>query len=152
MSNRLMGFVAIVFIAVFVAFTFPVIIDGVPGTTSITTTIDEGDSERVTENLQVTVVESTGGDVEVTATNLRTGDSETYIINDSSYQDYTLNGQTVTITAGDTTQQRSTLTVEYPRTFGWNESALWLSDNLGIFLTLIAFVTIMAGLGAVYRE
>ena len=150
--SKLVPAVALVMILMFVAFTFPVIIGESDGTTSSTLTLSEGESDVVTENLRVTVVESTGSDVEVTATNLRTGTSDTQTIVEGETGSYNLDSETVNITADRTGNDFSTLTVEYPRTFGWDESSSWFVDNLDIFMVVIAFVSIMGVVAMVVRQ
>lgn len=151
MSNRIIGVIGLILIVAFVAFTVPAIVDGVPGDAQTTTTIDEGDSEVVTEHLEIANIEATGSDAEIRATNLRTGTAESATITEGETETFELDNETVTVTVTDAVESKTTITVEYPRTFGWDDSALWLADNLDIIVVATAFAAIMGGLMVVVR-
>ena len=152
MTKQLIGVVGLILIGTFIAFTFPTIVDSVPGETERTVSLAEGDSEIVTDYLRVSVVESSNADVEVTATNTRTGDTETHIIDEGTTQTYTLGGDTVDVTNQVSTNELATLTVQYGRSFGWSDSSDWFIDNLGLLMIVLAFVTIMSGFVVVVRS
>ena len=140
---KALGFVLLVLL---IAVGFTAAISATGDTTTVTATIQEGDTETF-ESLQVDLLDSTSSDVTILVTNLNTGDTVEATVVEGDTHTFSFSGGDILITAEDTRETRSTLTIEYPNTFGFSEGSQIVTNNLPLILGAFALISIVAFVG-----
>jgi len=140
---KILGFVLLVLL---IGVGFTAAISATGDTTTVTATIQEGDSETF-DSAKVDLLDSTSSNVTIIVTNLNTGDTIEETVAEGDTQTFSFSGGDVLITAEDTRQTRSTLTIEYPNTFGFSEGSQIVTNNLPIILGAFALISIVAFVG-----
>jgi len=140
---KILGFVLLVLL---IGVGFTAAISATGDTTTVTATIQEGDSETF-DSVQVDLLDSTSSNVTILVTNLNTGDTVEETVVEGDTQTFSFSGGDILITAEDTRQTRATLTIEYPNRFGFSAGANTIADNLPIILGAFSLISIVAFVG-----
>ena len=139
-----LGFVLIVLLG---ALTVPAAIDTSDGTVQTSVTLEEGESQLITENLDIIVEETNNADATITLVYPPGSESNTQIIDEGSTVTYSFEEGDVMVTNVDSTNQRVTLLVEYDSTFGYSDAGVIVSENIGIILVAMLLISIVSFVG-----
>lgn len=146
--------VAVVALGLFVmliAFAIPPAITASTSTATDTFELDEGETTTVTNELDVTLNESTGSTATVVFQDTETGVTESVTLNESETSTITLKGENVTVTLDESTQNSAQITVDYSPRYGWDDGAKTVAGHLDVILALLAFVLLLGAMGVVMQ-
>lgn len=112
--------------------------------------LSENETHRVTDGLSMTIesVQSSNATITLTDNQTRQSDTQTVQI-DATNQFETTTNETMNVTLNEIDGNVTKTTVEYSRTYGWNDGAKLFADNLGLLIAIIAFLLAVGGLSAV---
>ena len=152
MAPTITNAVAISLLALFIAVSIPAAID--TGTTDSHATYELNRSETVTvtQSLRATLDGATNTSATVTLRDTETSQSKTKTIPVDATENYSLNNDTVSVTVenASNSMKQATITVAYPRTYGWEDGTERVVDNLPlVFAALGAMVVIGLILGVI---
>lgn len=151
MHKSLVAVVTLCMMGLLFAFAIPSMIDASEDPQYDTLTLQEGETVTVTEGLEMTLDNSGQGEATVTLSDTDTGRTNTSTITEGNTSAWSLPGGQGNVTNKDSTASEATLRVEYPGTYGWNDSAVVITDNIGLLLIIIALLTVMGGMMVVLR-
>lgn len=139
-----LGFTLLVLLAVI---SIPIAVDSTEDTTTESITLSEGDEGEINGALSISLTNKTNTQVNVTVINQESGESISNTILEGDTDTFSFGEGDIFVTASETTNQAAILAVEYPNTFGYDESMSLITDNLALILIVMVFVGIMAFVG-----
>lgn len=156
MPNTLQA-VSVGIVILFVVVAMPVVVNGMTGSTSQTVQFDEGETQDLTERLNVTVtnINATANYATVSLEDSATLDSQTETIDEGKESTFTLSGGNVSITVGSIdggSPETAILSTSTPNQYGWADGASTLADNLGLVIVAVAFIVILGLVGSVIQS
>ena len=114
-------------------------------TTENTYILEEGDTEEIGQYIEFTVVAISGSDSEITIVDSDNGETNSATINESESHTFTFeNGDIVVELVEIHTTDRAVYHVEYPQTYGWDDSEKSINDYLPI-MVIISIVMVILG-------
>lgn len=116
--------------------------------------LDEGERASVVQTLSVLVEDTSQTDATVTLRDSETIESQTETLSPGETETYQLNGDTMNVTLREVqgANANATVSVEYPRTYGWAPGAKTVVENLPLGLVTVAFVVVLGGIGAALKR
>lgn len=156
MPNALQA-VSVGAVILFVVVAMPVVVDSTSGQNSQTIQFEEGQTERLSDRLEITndrVRPPSPENATFTVTDTETLESETAIIRNGSEATYALSGGNVTVAVEsitDANPETVTATVTYPTTYGWSDGAQTIASNMGLIVIAVAFIIVLGLLGSVIK-
>lgn len=144
-------------VILFVVVAMPVVVDSTTGENSQTLQLDEDDTVRLSDRLELTNERIRPPDPEnatFTVTDTESLESGTQLIQNGSDATFALGGGNVTVAVTsitDSQPETTTVTVMYPTTYGWPDGARTIANNLGLILVAGAFIVVLGLLRSVIK-
>lgn len=125
---------------------FPTAIDASHTDATAGFELSEGENTTVTDGLRMAVESVEGDNATISLTDTQTRESERQTLTIGETGTFTTNGETSNVTVESINSNNvTTSTVEYSRTYGWGDGPKTFVDNLGLILAILAF---LMGVGA----
>lgn len=151
-GRTISAFIGFAVLFLLVALLFPTAMTASQTNASSEYFLTTGDKVRVTDGLNVTAnnVNSTAANITVLGT--QTGDSDTQVINETNTSTFLTDGTNTNITVNEITskgqppEDTANLTVEYSRTYHWEENTRKIIKTADVLLALLGFLVVFGGL------
>lgn len=125
---------------------FPTAIDASHTDATAGFELSEGENTTVTDGLRMAVESVEGDNATISLTDTQTRETESQTLTIGETGTYTTNGETSNVTVESINSNNvTTSTAEYSRTYGWGDGPKTFVDNLGLILAILAF---LMGVGA----
>lgn len=153
MAPTITNAVAISLLVLFVVVSIPAAIDTGSANSRQTYELTRNETVTVTQSLQATLQEASDTSANVTLRDVETAQSSTKTIPVDGTESYTLNNETVTVTVDNASNSTNTagITVEYPRTYGWDEGTARIVDNFSLILVAMGAIVVLGMIMAVIK-
>lgn len=146
MNRQAVAIVSIALLMVFGAFLVPTLMSVTEDPQTLETRLEPGQTETVTDGLEVTLNNSTDTTADVRMTDAETDREQSLMVAQGTTESYNLTGGSGNVTAVETTPTAATLEIDYDPMYGWSPAAQTIIDNLGLILTMLLFLVLMGGL------
>lgn len=111
--------------------------------------LSEGENTTITEGLRMSVHSISGDSANISLIDTQTRENVTQELTVGETQNYTTNGENTTVTLESISGVDTSTTVEYNRTYGWNDGSKLFVENLGLLIALLALLLVVGLLMAV---
>lgn len=132
-----------------VGIAMPVMISSTTQDASTATILDENETAELTDTLQIGLedVQTSSNytnNATVSLTNLRDYSTTEATINDSANETLSLSGEDIVVDVDLRSSSSALLSTTYPATFGWNDGATTIVENLDVIMVVTAIIIITA--------
>lgn len=150
--SKVMLAVGIGLLALILGVAMPMLISSTTTDTTESVILDVNESTDLTDTLEIRLdaVETSSNETNnatVSVTNLRDYETSSVTINDTESDTVSLSGSDIDVSVDLRTADSALIGVDYPPTFGWDESAVMLVENLDVIMVVVTIVIIFALLG-----
>lgn len=133
------------------AYAVPSMADATTFPEEFSTQLDEGQTEQITDGLEITLDDSTNSQANVTVRDTETDETDNLSIQEGANATYNLTGGTGNVTVVETDDQAAQLDVTYDPMFGWSPAAQAVIGEIELILTLILFLVVLGSMAVIIQ-
>lgn len=132
-------------IILFVVVAIPTVIDATETEGVQTIELEENETERLSDRLEITAenINASANETTLKLRDTQSLDEQTQTVASGSTTTFNLSDGDVTVTVQEVEQNTTQSDVSYPRTYGWGDGAKTITDNLGLVLAVAAFIIVL---------
>lgn len=150
--NPIMWAFGIGVLILIVGLLVPAMITSTTQDTTEAVILEENETAELTDTLQIGLDQvqtsaSYTDNATVSLTNLRDYDSTQAVINDTASDTLTLSGDSITVAVDLRTSSSALLSATFAGTFGWNDGARTVMQNMDVIIVLLAILFSLALIG-----